>query len=741
LHANEFKRVVGTFADPQSMVIDRSRILLEVNGTTIEIMTRLEGGSIHVEEHGQSQPAATWIMNRLGRLPMLASRILELVPDVDHFVCPSGALLKSDDTLEAVPDAMTCLRKLLNPTALETNVVYITSDAGEGKTSTINQLAREQAQKFQSGSERWLLIPIPLGGRHFLRFDDITIGALQNRLRFPFLYYESFLALVRMGVLIPAFDGFEEMFVESSSGEALTAMGVLLNSLEGQGSFAVAARNAYFEFENLRSQERLFDANRGYAVRFEKLQLSRWSREQFISYTSNRELDGEQLYSTCTRRLGSDHGLLTRAVFVRRLVDLVEANQTEDEILTGIGATGSAFLRAFVERIVEREAQEKWVDRTGDRDLGQPLLSIQQHFELLGEIALQMWELRVDHLTMKNLDFLLEYFLNALGKSSAERESIKSRAKGHALLVPSRTTNGSIEFDHDEFRFFFLGQALGTILVKGDGPQLRNALRYGALSQQTVSSLISAIVLDGDAFEAFELLMGLYRDDSMATYIPQNISVILIELLAESDLGGVTVSEIEFGPDCFSHRKLSDVRFSSCSFLPVSLENSCLQNVVFEGCHFYQLKLTDTSRIQDVELIDCKVDAFLTPEWDAGYWDPEEIEFHLAKWDLVKTDVSDKHIQVPDEEMRELQRLLRYFMRSTHIGEALIKVRHGGKAQEFIQLVVPRLLEVGVLEEIPNRGAGDQRRFKLSKHLREVNKAFEQSRGSFDNFLEIVSRA
>ena len=35
---------------------------------------------------------------------------------------------------------------------------------------------------------------------------------------------------------MPAFDGFEEMFVEGSSGEALSAMGILVASLESQGA-------------------------------------------------------------------------------------------------------------------------------------------------------------------------------------------------------------------------------------------------------------------------------------------------------------------------------------------------------------------------------------------------------------------------------------------------------------------------------------------------------------------------
>ena len=189
------------------------------------------------------------------------------------------------------------LQALDEKSPLETTILYITSDAGEGKTFLINQMAKDQAQRFTEGKSDWLLVPIPLGGKHFLRFDDITVGVLQNRYRFPFLYYESFLALVRMGVIVPAFDGFEEMFVEGTrSGEALaSAMGILVSALDSRGSLIIAARKAYFEFENLKTQEKLFDTISSYSVGFGKLELQRWGRQQFLAYCAKRNLPNAEV--------------------------------------------------------------------------------------------------------------------------------------------------------------------------------------------------------------------------------------------------------------------------------------------------------------------------------------------------------------------------------------------------------------------------------------------------------------
>ena len=126
---------------------------------------------------------------------------------------------------------------------------------GEGKTSLINEMAKQQADKFSRNETDWLLVPIPLGGRHFLRFDDITVGALQNRYRFPFLSTAPSSPLFEWASIVPVFDGFEEMFVENSSGEALSAMGILVAALNSTGALVIAARKAYFEFENLKCKK------------------------------------------------------------------------------------------------------------------------------------------------------------------------------------------------------------------------------------------------------------------------------------------------------------------------------------------------------------------------------------------------------------------------------------------------------------------------------------------------------
>ncbi len=466
-------------------------------------------------------------------------------------------------------------------------VLYVTSDAGEGKTSLINQLARAQAQRFTENKSDWLLVPIPLGGRHFLRFDDITVGALQNRYRFPFLYYDSFLALVKMGVIVPAFDGFEEMFVESSSGEALSAMGILVGALQSQGAIVVAARKAYFEFENLRTQERLFDTIRTFSVGFGKLELKRWAQPQFMAYCNNRGIiDAEKIYTSVSERLLPNHPLLTRAVLVKRLLDVATTSPSLDAFLEQLQKSGADFFWVFVRGLIEREANEKWIDRTGDKEVGAPLLSIEEHCELLSQIALAMWESRVAYVKLDNLEFVADYFSELTKKNAFQAQQIRERIRGHAMLIPSPNAGQAVEFDHDEFRLFFLGEGIAhQIRPMNDRAkaEVLGTFRRGVLPRHAQHTLIRAVTRDTrlDRLQVIRFLLDIRTMDAHASYTQENCSDIVIRMLSGADGGGLEVRDLAFGGDALRDRKLSGVSFYNCYFSPTSLELTELTKCVF----------------------------------------------------------------------------------------------------------------------------------------------------------------
>ena len=79
------------------------------------------------------------------------------------------------------------------------------------------------------------------------------------------------------------------------------------------------------------------------------------------------------------------------------------------------------------------------------------------------------------------------------------------------------------------------------------------------------------------------------------------------------------------------------------------------------------------------------------------------------------------------------------FLRSTHVDEEIVRLRLGKAfAPTFFDTVLPDLLTANVLEEVPWRGQGYQRRYKLLTSMSAIEAALEVSRGRFDEFLRHI---
>lgn len=753
MQIQEFRSIVSTFSDPGTeMLFDKNQMVISVNGDLIEAKISTRDGDVFVEENEAQFSASSWVINRLARLPILAARLRSSINRTPFFISPSASLLP---TLEKGPggsevhteDAVeTTLLTLDGRSPLETTVLYITSDAGEGKTSLIHELSLAQANRFKERTSDWLLVPIPLGGRHFLRFDDITIGALQNRYRFPFLYYDSFIALVRMGVIVPAFDGFEEMFVEGSSGEALSAMGILVGSLDSRGAMIVAARKAYFEFESLSTQERLFDTIRTHSVGFGKLELNRWSKDEFVAYCKKRGIgDAEELYRKVSDRLTPDHALLTRAVLVKRLVDVASEASSLDSLLLKLKESGVDFFSVFVTSLIEREANEKWIDRSGEKEVGSPLLTVPEHFELLSLVAMAMWESKVDSLKRDSLEFVAEYFSESSGKNAFQAQQIKERIRGHAMLVPSSNIDQALEFDHDEFRLFFLGEAIGhqvSAMNDRSKAELFSTFRRGLLPKQAQLAFTRAVLRNRslEPLKVTELLFDVGRMDGQVSYTQENCSDLAIQLIDGIDCGGLIVSNFAFGVDSLKGINLRNIVFRRCYFAASSLESTKMTMCSFDACTFSQLRLDGSQEIVKAIFAECKVESLICAGGYQEIWDPVDIARKLKEIGIVleserPVGVGDSKGYSPDIELQDVEKLLRYFMRSTHISESVMLIKLGVRGRVFIDSVLPRLLKSGVLVEIENRGGGDQRRFSLGVSLKNLQKISSDSFGSFNKFL------
>lgn len=718
---------------------------MQLRDEVVEASITQNDGTLWITESEVPQSAFRWIINRVARLPLLAERILSYVGETENFVIPSGDLLDqpelaTGDEQVRVPNTVECIREISDRRiAGASTVLYLTSDAGEGKTTLINHTARTQAAAYKRKEANWLLVPISLGGRPFLRFDDVVIGALVNRLRFQFFYYDAFIELIRMGALVPAFDGFEEMFIESSSGEALSALGGLMSTLGSSGTVVISARKAYFEYKSFATQARLFDAVGSDAVSFARLALERWSRDHFVEYAKLRGVKNPQgLYDTVANRLTASHPVLTRAVLVRRLVDVAISPVGINTLVADLGTTPQDYFYQFVNAIIEREANEKWIDRSGDP--ARQLLSTLEHHQLLSMVAHEMWISTTDSLTGEVLDLVADIFSELHDKAPNISRQIKERIKQHSLITTSESSRGQFAFDHEDFRKFFLGEDLGRALKDSSEYDLRSLLQVGTLPQETSEAGTAFVRRNGGSVpDAVSTLLRINRQELPTSYVKENCGALIIRLIDGYHDQAPEVSGVTFPSDALRGRLLHSICFVDCAFQGTSLDGTKLRNCIFSNCSFDRLEFGSTTLLEQVTLRDTDVLSLINFDTEERYFDPTAILNRLQSRGFLLYDTG---AQAPPPAVAEVdfrivltERALRLFLRGTQQNELTMRSRLGVRANEFFEEVMPALLDHRILEEVRYEGGGRQRRFKISTPMQLLDRAIRESKGDFEQFL------
>jgi len=746
---DDFKRIIAAFADTDADIdFTQGTLLVQIRDEVIRATLTQRAGELKVQEHGQEElSASSWIINRIARISLLADRILSYVAEPDHFVVPSALLVDHPDfstQFEEVhePDAVKCMLRLLERRAAgSSSVTYLTSDAGEGKTTLISKLARMQAEKYKNKKTDWLLVPIPLGARTFLRFDDVVVAALVNRLRFQLFYYDAFLELVRLGVIVPAFDGFEEMIIESSPGEAISALGNLVRNLRSAGTVLISARKAFFDYQSLKTQAKLFDAIGSDAVAFSRIAIERWSKDQFIRYAVSRGMpDPSGTFDSIAQRLGDMHPLVTRAVLIKRLVDVSLQSPSMESLLKGFGHSPQDYFFQFVTTIIEREAFEKWLDQSGDPP--QPLLTVEEHHELLAMIAQELWFTSSDALRPEVVSTLGDMFCESRGKPPAVARQVRERLKQHPLLVSTSVPYSGLSFDHEDFRTFYIGEALGIALLSGDPSDLRMMLRVGTLPRQSVDeALLFLTRKGGDRQAIIAALQQLSNLELPTSFARENSGQIMMDLIDKQGVRDIVLSRVNFPGESLLAREFSSMEFQECYFLPSSLAGSKIVGCRFKKCSFERLELgtaTDAD-FSGTVLEDCRVSSLLLIDHDDHIFEPEQISAHLsARGFQVVSSTGQKTLSFmrePDENIRLISRTLRTFLRATQVNENVIRMRLGAKGSYFVENVLPDLLRVGLLEEVKYLGSGVQRRFRLGFPMQQVQEALESSKGMYSDFI------
>jgi hypothetical protein len=743
-----FKEIIGSFLDSNDQFdTDKGQVAIQLGRELISLTLTNVQGTLWVTEGIHHLSAEEWIIKRLAMLPLLADRILASIPQNQEFVTPQADVLDdvnrnaSDQPFHAADAARAVNDFLSRRPGATCSVLYLTSDAGEGKTTLINHLARSQAEKYRSGTTDWLLVPVALGGRPFLRFDDVIVASLVNHLRFQRLYFDAFMHLVRMGVIVPALDGFEEIFVETSEAEAISSLGSLISHLKGDGALLIAARKAYFEFRSMRSQARLLDSLPGVDVTFGRVSLRRWSRTEFVRYATLVGLENaDRFYEEVCEILDAGHPLVTRPILVRRLVELALA--AGKEIIAELRPNANNYFSWLVDQLIVREASEKWLDKHGEPPV--PLLSTDEHHELLGYISEEMWNSKTNTLSGEMLDSLAEIFCESKNKSPIVSRQVKERIRQHALIISSGPGGREFEFDHDDFREFFLGEQLARYIESGTDHEIRKIFRVDALPAVTLESTVGLLAAGcNDSARLIDNILRVGLSESSSTYVRENAGAFIAPLLRCDHAPALQLTGLVFPPDALRGIWIEGVKFIDCYFRPTSLFATRLNNCRFEACEFEHLGASSTTTlIENCVLIGTKIHSLTMEnrESSADYYNPDHIEAQVASLGFTlepkQLELSTVAMQEIDEDLRIAEKALQTFHRSTHVHEGTFKLRMSLHERHFFDVILPRLLKAGIVEELPGR----DRRYRRAVPVVRIADALSSCNGSFESFIRLAGR-
>jgi uncharacterized protein YjbI with pentapeptide repeats len=273
--------------------------------------------------------------------------------------------------------------------------------------------------------------------------------------------------------------------------------------------------------------------------------------------------------------------------------------------------------------------------------------------------------------------------------------------------------------------------------------EVLGTFRRAPVPSDAMLAMFRALTRDGtlDRVQAIKFLLEVAGMDAQASYTHENVAELVICLLSGIDGGGVNIHGLSFGHDALRDKKIARATFQNCYFSNSSLDLAELTNCTFINCKFTQLRLSDSTRLSAVVFRGCTVDALvLLTARHREIWGPAEIRQQLEHAgvtfrDDVPPPPAPPPAREPDPELVDVGKLMRYFMRSTHMSESVIRMKLSGRGQAFIDETLPRLQKCGVFVEIQNLGSGDQRRFRLGVALQVINDAMRTANGDFEQFL------
>ncbi|MBQ9677045.1 MAG: hypothetical protein IJV44_02800 [Prevotella sp.] len=708
-------RDISSFVEYEVDVIPdkKGHIVFEKGGTLyeLEVLPQGDDGSIKVKYLGEVMSYRTFLSKHLAHLDQLASKILQKNKDLgEHFVDAKANLIEADETTLNGLGLQLIEKECLEESYIGTKLSFVTADAGHGKSMLLHHFQTLQARKYLEGKSKFLFWHIDLNGRDLVRLNEAIMFEL-NELRFGGLYYSSILTLIRHKLIVLGIDGFDELLAEMGGEMALSSITHLLEQMEGRGVIVAASRRTFFNSQDYAKRVGLLKSQ---TCEFNELRICNWEKEQCVQYLDTYAYEKDEYEKLLEVLKDTKHPILERPYLFTKLVGMsFDAGESPASFITS-GDSNLDGMDGVIESFVKREVK-KW--HNYDKETGTPYLTLEQHIELLSNIALEMWNDQRNTMSIEMIQIIVSILLEKWSIEVSRKPKITEMVKAHALLVNVDGKNSLRKFDHDEFRHYFLARALCDLMKKcieeKSSQSFRNVFSKAQMPD-AVALFVTSHLNETKRLIAAKLMQQLGAEEWKATYLQQNIGTFLPFLL-----DGIRPQEtLEVGPKyVFSSMALSDkiivnIIFNQCNFINVTLSNTSIRNCRFVNCTFTNLRIiVDGNHFENVLIEEsCSIDK-LTLIRAEGMDEVEYVpEYILAMLRSIGIKTCEKekqndgllHEEVANQEFyKSVKRLLNKFNQSPCIYEKNIQESHkyGFKNPDMVlNDILPLMVKHQVIE-------------------------------------------
>jgi hypothetical protein len=755
INFDEVRADLAAFADDdEEIILDRSgACVFYRGGKEISIQLQADDRSgLLVIQNDTVLPYKRFLSHELARLTTLAERILSKRQPVQGYVDSRACL----DRPSASPTDARALELLAaecqDHPAFTSRVVFITADAGQGKTALLRQFQVQQARRFLQDRSPFLFWHVDLQGRQLLRLSEALLGDLGD-LRVSGLWMSAIIRLLRHRALVLAIDGFDELAAEQGSADALGALALLVQQVGDSGTIVAASRRTFFDTDDYIRRANLFDRAGGGDAEFDQLSLQEWDAEDGRAYFQLLAVDGAKLanpvdsYDEVARELGQpDHPMLTRPFLLAQIArgilryDVSPANFIKgmDDPLKGVGEVVRAFVR--------REVAEKWKQK----DTGEPFLTEKQHLQLLADVAEEMFRSERTVIEIDVVEAIATLLLEEWNIETTLRPQIVEMVRIHVLLNRPDGADSLRSFDHEQFQDWFTAYAFKDSIERLGDPgtaDISSLLSVAHLSDATARYVCGLIERDHTKVAA--MLDGLGRllgDEWRPSYLQANAGT-LVPFLVD-DVSGTTPLTTPRGIVCsslvFEKSRLTNVRFDGATFVNVNLGDVRWKDITFINSELGELGIDKSSVYSNVRLENCHIEGLRLLDHDeAREYAPERIELALGRrdWTIAGADAAESpatHEIADGPARKQAKRVLNIFRRTTFLPESMVtnKFRHDSKF--IFEEVLPIMEAEGVVESRPWRGSGSQRAWGLPVPLEDIERADGNSKHPLSEFWRRV---